>query len=125
MRRWPPFAVRLTRAATTQEIAWGLLHVWVTSVLACPRVGWPGRMCTMQKSYPREFREDVLRVARGREPGVTLEQVATDFGVPKLGVASSSLVARFPRNTCSLNFASDLRGRRALARDLNANNPRT
>ena len=35
----------------------------------------------MPKPYPREFREDVVRVARAREPGVTLEQVATDFGV--------------------------------------------
>lgn len=31
--------------------------------------------------YPQEFREDVVRVARNREPGVTLEQVAADFGV--------------------------------------------
>jgi len=38
-------------------------------------------MCTMSKPYPREFREDVVRVARGREPGVTLEQVAADFGI--------------------------------------------
>jgi transposase len=38
-------------------------------------------MCTMPKPYPREFREDVVRVARDREPGVTLEQVAADFGV--------------------------------------------
>ncbi|PIM71332.1 hypothetical protein CTU88_14600 [Streptomyces sp. JV178] len=35
----------------------------------------------MPKPYPKEFREDVVRVARNREPGVTLEQVATDFGV--------------------------------------------
>ncbi|KNX37838.1 transposase [Luteipulveratus halotolerans] len=35
----------------------------------------------MPKAYPREFRDDVVRVARGREPGVTLEQVAKDFGV--------------------------------------------
>lgn len=35
----------------------------------------------MPKPFPREFREDVVRVARGRGPGVTLEQVATDFGV--------------------------------------------
>ena len=35
----------------------------------------------MPKPYPREFREDVVRVARNREPGVTLEQVAADFGV--------------------------------------------
>jgi transposase-like protein len=33
------------------------------------------------KPYPQEFREDVVRVARGREPGVTIEQIAKDFGV--------------------------------------------
>jgi transposase len=31
--------------------------------------------------YPREFRDDVVRVARNREGGVTIEQIATDFGV--------------------------------------------
>ena len=35
----------------------------------------------MPKPYPREFRDDVVRVARGREPGVTVEQIAKDFGV--------------------------------------------
>ncbi|MFF4355166.1 transposase [Streptomyces sp. NPDC001530] len=35
----------------------------------------------MPKPYPEEFREDVVRVARNRGPGVTLEQVAVDFGV--------------------------------------------
>ncbi len=35
----------------------------------------------MPKPYTKEFREDVVRVARNREPGVTLEQVAADFGV--------------------------------------------
>lgn len=35
----------------------------------------------MPKPYPKEFREDVVPVARNREPGVTLEQVAADFGV--------------------------------------------
>ncbi|MFC8268984.1 transposase [Streptomyces cinereoruber] len=34
----------------------------------------------MLKSYPKEFREDVVLVARNREPGVTLEQIAADFG---------------------------------------------
>lgn len=38
-------------------------------------------MCTMPKAYPREFREDVERVARSREEGVTLKQVAADFGI--------------------------------------------
>ncbi|WP_432164670.1 IS3 family transposase [Streptomyces sp. bgisy031] len=35
----------------------------------------------MPKPYQEEFREDVVRVARNRGPGVTLEQVAADFGV--------------------------------------------
>ena len=38
----------------------------------------------MPKPYPREFREfrdDVVRVARGREPAVTVEQIAKGFGV--------------------------------------------
>ncbi|MFJ9743674.1 transposase [Streptomyces sp. NPDC101166] len=35
----------------------------------------------MPKPYPREFRDDVVRVARNRDPGVTLEQIAADFGV--------------------------------------------
>lgn len=32
----------------------------------------------MPKPYPKEFREDVVRVARNREHGVTLEQIASD-----------------------------------------------
>ena len=35
----------------------------------------------MPKPYPREFRDDVVAVARRREDGVTLKQVATDFGI--------------------------------------------
>jgi transposase len=31
--------------------------------------------------YPREFRDDVVRVARYRDDGVTIEQIAADFGV--------------------------------------------
>jgi transposase len=38
-------------------------------------------MCTVPKPYPREFREDVIRVARNREPGVRLKDIATDFGI--------------------------------------------
>jgi transposase-like protein len=33
------------------------------------------------RPYPKEFRDDVVRVARNREEGVTIEQIATDFGV--------------------------------------------
>ena len=35
----------------------------------------------MPKPYPSEFRDDVVRVTRNREPGVTIEQIARDFGV--------------------------------------------
>lgn len=35
----------------------------------------------MPKPYPKEFRDDVVRVARQREEGVTIKQVATDFGI--------------------------------------------
>ncbi len=35
----------------------------------------------MPKPYPREFRDDVVRVARDRDPGVSVEQIAKDFGV--------------------------------------------
>jgi len=35
----------------------------------------------MAKPYPKEFRDDVVRVARNRDRGVTLEEVAADFGI--------------------------------------------
>lgn len=35
----------------------------------------------MSKPYPKEFREDVVRIARSREPGVGLDEIATDFGI--------------------------------------------
>lgn len=58
----------------------GLLHDQVTSELACPDgVGW--KDVSVPRPYPREFRDDVVRVARNRDDGVTIEQIATDFGV--------------------------------------------
>src|SRR3546814_18041684 len=38
-------------------------------------------MFAMPKPYPREFREDVIRVARSREPDVMLKTIAADFGI--------------------------------------------
>jgi len=35
----------------------------------------------MPKPYPQEFRDDVVRVARNREPGTHLKQIAADFGI--------------------------------------------
>jgi len=38
-------------------------------------------MSIVPRPFPKEFKEDVVRVARNREPGQTLKQVAADFGV--------------------------------------------
>ena len=35
----------------------------------------------MTNAYPMEFRRDVVQVARHREPGVSLEKIAADFGI--------------------------------------------
>ena len=35
----------------------------------------------MPRPYPKEFREDVIRVARNREPGVRVKDIAADFGI--------------------------------------------
>ncbi|MFQ6397353.1 transposase [Nocardia sp. KC 131] len=35
----------------------------------------------MPKPYLKEFRDDVVRVARNREPGHKLKQIAADFGI--------------------------------------------
>ncbi len=33
------------------------------------------------KPFPREFRDDVVRVAQNRDPDVTVAQIAKDFGI--------------------------------------------
>ena len=38
-------------------------------------------MCTMPKPYPKEFRQNVIEVARAREAGTTLKEIAKDFGI--------------------------------------------
>jgi len=43
--------------------------------------GWAWKDVAVPKPYPSEFRDDVVRVAQNREPGVTIEQIAKDFGV--------------------------------------------
>jgi transposase len=48
--------------------------------MACP-VGAGWKDVIVPRPYPREFRDDVVRVARNRGDGVTLEQIASDFGV--------------------------------------------
>src|SRR5699024_2475691 len=40
-------------------------------------------MCTMHAPYLQQFRDDVVRDARQREPGQKLSQIAQDFGLPE------------------------------------------
>jgi transposase len=35
----------------------------------------------MSKAYPNEFRDDVVEVAQRREAGVTIKEIADDFGI--------------------------------------------
>ena len=35
----------------------------------------------MPKACPKEVREDVVAVAQRREPGVSIKQIAEDFGI--------------------------------------------
>ncbi|QBJ96324.1 transposase [Rhodococcus sp. ABRD24] len=45
-------------------------------------------MYPVPKPYPKEFRDDIVRVARGREPGQQLKQIAADFGISESCLAS-------------------------------------
>lgn len=35
----------------------------------------------MPAPYPKEFRDDVVAIARSRDPGTTLTRIADDFGI--------------------------------------------
>lgn len=42
----------------------------------------------MPAPYPQEFRDDVVAVARGRGTGVTLRQIAQDFGISEASLTN-------------------------------------
>ncbi|HET6687501.1 MAG TPA: hypothetical protein VFH02_13380 [Jiangellaceae bacterium] len=46
--------------------------------------------CALPKPYPTEFREDVIRVARNREPGVRIKDIAA--GLRDIRVLPAELV---------------------------------
>ena len=47
----------------------------------------------MPKPYPKEFRDDVVAVARSRRSGTTLKQIAADFGISESCLANWLAVA--------------------------------
>ena len=42
----------------------------------------------MPAPYPKEFRDDVVRVAQNREPGTHLKDIAKDFGISEGSLAN-------------------------------------
>ena len=79
----------------------------------------------MPKPYPREFRDDVVRVTRSREPGVMLDQVAADFGdrqlsepVGEFATRSDAFAARCGTHTVRLHRTATTRLHNAVVGDL-------
>lgn len=56
------------------------MHEWVTSDLA-GLVGTAWKDVAAPKPYPQEFRDDVMRVTQSHGAGVSLEQIARNFGI--------------------------------------------
>ena len=79
----------------------------------------------MPKPFPKEFREDVVRVARHREPGVTLEQIASDFGVHPMTLSKWLRVAAVEDGVtpgASASQLAELRGAKKRIRTLEQEN---
>jgi len=77
------------------------------------------------KPFPQEFRDDVVRVARGRDPGTTLRQVAEDFGISESclrGWMKAADVEEGTRSGVSVDQAAELRELRRRNRLLEQEN---
>jgi transposase-like protein len=70
----------------------------------------------MPKPYPREFREDVVAVARRRPHGTTLKQIAADFGISDSCLANWLAVADADEGRRSGPTSDDLTENRTLKR---------
>ena len=62
----------------------------------------------MAKPYPQEFRHGVVRVARQRDPGVTLEQIAADFGIHPMTLSAWLRKAAEDEDTARSGPSDDL-----------------
>ena len=79
----------------------------------------------MPKPYPREFRDDVVAVARRRDPGVTLEQIAADFGIHPMTLSNwmkKADIADGRRDGVTETESEDLRDARRRIRLLEQEN---
>ena len=69
----------------------------------------------MPKPYPKEFRQDVVRVARNREPGQTLKQIAADFGISESCLAEGGTAAVTGFTSVARLISVSLRGGKDIA----------
>lgn len=79
----------------------------------------------MPAPYPQEFRDDVVAVARAREPGVTLKQIAKDFGIAEATLTNWLKAADVEDSTrpgVSEDAAEELRALRRRAKLLEQEN---
>ena len=72
----------------------------------------------MPKPYPKEFRDDVVAVARRRDPKTTLKQIAADFGISESCLANWLAKADREDGIRSGPTSADLEENRALRRRL-------
>lgn len=72
----------------------------------------------MPRPYPREFRDDVVAVARRREPGVTLKQIAEDFGIAEASLTNWLKQADIEDGTRAGSTAADHAENRELRKRL-------
>ncbi|WP_307480082.1 IS3 family transposase [Microbacterium trichothecenolyticum] len=75
----------------------------------------------MPKPYPKEFRDDVVRVAENREPGVTIERIAADFGVHPMTLTKWLARSRAEKTAADTGAPSPT-NRDAEVRELRARN---
>lgn len=82
-------------------------------------------MSAMPAPYPQEFRDDVVAVARAREPGVLLKQIAEDFGISESTLSNWLKAADVEEGThpgVSQDAAEELRQLRRRAKLLEQEN---
>lgn len=68
----------------------------------------------MPRPYPKEFRDDVVAVARRRDPGTTLKQLAADFGISESCLNNWLAAAEREDGVRSGPTASEMSENRAL-----------
>src|SRR3974390_2962037 len=79
----------------------------------------------MPKPYPKEFRDDVVAVARRRDPGTPLRQIATDFGISEPCLNNWLAAAEREDGTRSGPTASELSENRVLKKRVRLLGPET